>query len=388
MPSDLAALRDLVARFDPAVPVQQASTPPSAWYTDPAIHELERHAVFGRAWQPVAGLCELAEPGAHQSGCSVGEPWVVLRGDDGVLRAFSNTCRHKGREVVQGSGRADRLVCGYHAWTYDLRGRLRSAPRMAGIEGFDRDALSLPPLPVETWGPWAWIATAPEPPPLLPRVAQLDRMLAATGWERLRFHSRTSWTVACNWKVYVDNYLDGGYHVPHMHPSLDAQIDMSSYRTALYDAFSVQTVQPAAAPDARTEVDARVRIGPGAIYAWIHPNLMLNRYGPCLDTNLVIPLGPDRCRVDYEFFFVDDGDDPEATRRFVEASIEQSALTQREDVAICESVQRGLRSRHYDVGRYAPRVEHGEHHFHRLLAADLRAALGLPPGPGDAPVTP
>lgn len=366
-------MRDVIARFDPEIPVERASTPPSAWYVDPALYELERRAVFGRAWQPVAHLDALAEPGAYASGCSSGEPWVVLRGDDGALRAFSNTCRHKGREVVQGHGRAEALVCGYHAWTYDLRGRLRSAPRLAGIEGFDRSALSLPALAVETWGPWAWVHPEAQAVGLRSRVTELDRMLAATQWERLRFHSRTSWIVECNWKVYVDNYLDGGYHVPHMHPGLAAQLEMASYRTRLFEEYSVQTVDPAG-------TDTSARIGLGAVYAWLYPNFMLNRYGPCLDTNHVVPLGPERCRVDYEFFFLldEDGDDREA-RRFVEASIEQSAVTQREDIAICESVQRGLGSRHYDTGRYAPRVEQGEHHFHRLLAADLRRAAGLLP---------
>src|SRR5690606_28056264 len=194
--------------------------------------------------------------------------------------------------------------CGYHAWIYDLRGRLRSAPRMAGIEGFDREALSLPPLAVEAWGPWAWVNPVPDAAPLRTRVTALDRMLAATQWDRLRFHSRSSWTLECNWKVYVDNYLDGGYHIPHMHPSLDAQIDMATYRTELHGEFSVQTVEPAARPDERTAVDPSVRIGPGAVYAWLYPNFMLNRYGPCLDTNHVIPLGPDRRRVDYEFRFL------------------------------------------------------------------------------------
>ena len=370
-----AALRDEVARFDPTLPVEEASTPPSSWYVSGAIWELERRAVLGRAWQPVASLHELVEPGAYASGCSVGEPWVVLRDDEGELRAFANACRHKGREVVRGQGRAESLVCGYHAWSYDLRGRLRSAPRMAGIRGFDREALSLPSLPVRAWGPWAWIATDPQAPALAPRVAELDAMLARTGWDRLRLHSRVSWTLACNWKVYVDNYLDGGYHVPHMHPSLDAQIDMASYRTELFEEFSVQTAAPVAAADPRTAVDPTQRIGGGAIYAWLYPNFMINRFGPCMDTNLVIHLGPDRCRVDYEFWF-EEGEG-EAARAFVEQSIEQAALTQREDIEICESVQRGLGSRHYDHGRYAPRVEHGEHHFHRRLAQDLRRAVGL-----------
>ncbi|MCH9681219.1 MAG: aromatic ring-hydroxylating dioxygenase subunit alpha [Deltaproteobacteria bacterium] len=368
-------LRAEVAGFDPTVAVERAWTPPSSWYTSPAVFELERREVFGRRWQPVTRAEGLERPGSYTSGCMAGEPWVVVRGEDDSLRALSNTCRHKGREVVQGQGQTDRLVCGYHAWTYDLHGRLRSAPRMAGIAGFDRDTMSLPRLGIETWGPWVWINPSVAASPLLPRVDALDHMLAGTDWHHLRFHSRASWTLECNWKVFVDNYLDGGYHIPHMHPSLDAQIDMASYRTELHGEFSVQTVDPTQAPGATPNVDPTQRIGAGAIYAWIYPNIMLNRYGPCLDSNLVVPLGPHRCRVDCEFYFMDD--QGPGARTFVEQSIEQAAITQAEDIAICESVQVGLGSRHYEVGRYAPRVEHGEHHFHRLLAADLRAAVGL-----------
>ena len=133
-----------------------------------------------------------------------------------------------------------------------------------------------------------------------------------------------------------------------------------------------QSSAPAAGPDERLDYDSGARIGARAVYAWVWPNWMLNRYGPCLDTNLVVPLGPDRCQVHYEFFFLDvEGVD---NASFITESIEQSAVTQREDIAICESVQIGLRSSGYERGRYAPRVETGEHHFHRLLAAGLTNA--------------
>jgi choline monooxygenase len=360
-------------RFDPAVPIEDAVTPPSSWYVAPEMHALEQQAVFGRCWHPVARDVDLGAPGAYASGCIAGEPWVAVHGSDGTVRAFSNVCRHKGREVVQGMGRAEKLVCGYHAWTYDLDGRLRSAPRMAGIRGFDREAMSLPSLRAERWGRWVFVNWRDDAPALRGDLPELDALLGERGWDRLRFVASRSWTLQCNWKVYVDNFLDGGYHVPHMHPSLDAQIDMASYRTEAFGLSSVQTVAAAAQPDARTAVDPGARIGAGAIYAWIYPNFMINRYGPCLDTNHVVPLGPDRCRVDYEFWF-EDVDSSEA-RAFIDASVEQADITQHEDIAICESVQVGLRSRSYDVGRYAPRVEIGEHHFHRLLAADLRAAV-------------
>ncbi len=361
----MTALRRTVEAFDATIPIERAVTPPSSWYIDEALWQLERASVFRDSWQPLARLDDLEAPGSYVSGCFAGEPWLATRDRDGALRAFYNTCRHKGREVVIGAGRADRLVCGYHAWSYDLDGRLRQAPRMAGVEGFAREQMSLVPLASASWGHWLWIRRG-RGTPLAEQIEPLGAELDAGGWTALTFAGRRSWTIACNWKVYVDNYLDGGYHVPHMHPTLAAQIDMSGYRTETFARCSIQTAPP------KGEVE---RIGARAIYAWIYPNIMLNRYGPCLDTNHVVPLGPDRCRVDYEFYFADTGAEAE---RFVARSMEQSDVTQREDIAICESVQRGLASESYERGRYAPSVEIGEHHFHCLLAADFRAALGEP----------
>jgi choline monooxygenase len=370
-----------VEAFDPLVPIERAWTPPSAWYTSDAIATLERASVFRHSWQPVARREQLAEPTSYVAGCLAGEPYVVVRDREGTLRAFYNTCRHKGREVVMGEGRADQLVCGYHAWRYDLDGSLKSAPRMAGIEAFDRQAMSLVPLRVEIWGPWVFINHDPDAAPLVTSIAGLDAELKRGGWGALRFAGKRSWTIACNWKVYVDNYLDGGYHIAHMHPTLDAQLDMTQYRTECFDRHSVQTCPPARAADERIAFSADARIGALAIYAWLYPNFMLNRYGPCLDSNHVVPLDAGHCRVDYEFYFIDGADDASGTdsrfhgRAFTRDSIAQSDVTQREDIDICESVQRGLASSSYERGRYAPRVEVGEHHFHRLLAHDYRAAL-------------
>lgn len=344
-------MRALIEAFDPDIPIEDAWTPPSGWYTDPDVYVLERAAVFASSWQPVARLEQVSNVGDYVAGCFAGEPWVVVRASDGV-RAFSNVCRHKGREVVTGSGHADSLVCGYHAWSYDLDGTLRKAPQMAGVRGFDRAQMSLPELRTFIWGPWVFVShDAVEP-----ELGELTRRLDASGWKDLQWAGSRSWTLECNWKVYVDNYLDGGYHVPHMHPSLNAQLDMSTYGTEIFDTYSIQSSGSEAQ-----------RTAGGALYAWLFPNFMINRYGACLDSNHVVPLGPSRCRVDYDFFF-DASVSPEA----IEESMRQSDVTQREDIEICESVQRGLVSQHYDRGRYAPRVEQGEHHFHRLLARCYR----------------
>lgn len=363
---------DIVRAFDTSLPIERAHTPPSGWYNDPDIYALERRVTFRDHWQPVARLADLEAPNSYVSGCSAGEPWVVVRNGT-ELRAFSNVCRHKGREVVTGCGRASELVCGYHAWTYDLSGRLRKAPRMGGVVDFDRDAMSLPALGVDSWGPWVFIHGDVDAPPVRATYPELDALLTKSGWSSLSFAGRATWEIACNWKVYVDNYLDGGYHIPHMHPTLDAQLDMASYRTELYDTCSIQSSAPAQDEDARIAYAASSRIGERALYAWLYPAFMINRYGPCMDTNLVIPLGVDRCRVEYEFYFErTEGDE---AQRFIQESMAQSDVTQREDIAICESVQRGLGSALYDAGRYAPTVEQGEHHFHRLLAADYARAL-------------
>jgi len=366
-------LKAEIDRFAADTPIERAWMPPSSWYTEPAFDELEARAVFSGTWQPVARLTELSEPGSYASGCLAGQPWVIIRGEDGDLRSFHNTCRHKGREIVQGSGRSPELVCGYHAWSYDHAGRLKSAPQMGGVEAFQREEMSLSPIAVREWGLWAFINLTPGALDITESLSGLRAGLGDPDWGALRYHGSQTWQIRCNWKVVCDNYLDGGYHIPHMHPTLDAQLDMGTYRTDLFPTYSIQTAPPNADDDERIQFDAKSRIGEAARYAWVYPNFMINRYGPCVDTNLVTPRGPDACEVHYEFFFFDAAG--ESAERFVEESVAQSEVTQREDIAICESVQVGLQSRNYDTGRYAPRVETGEHHFHQLLAASLKAAV-------------
>lgn len=366
-------LRTELDRFDPWIPVESAWMPPSSWYTDPEIHELELRAVFRRSWQLAARTDQLTGAGDYVAGRLPRQPWLLVRGVDGALRGFHNACRHKGREVVTGTGCARTLVCGYHNWAYDLSGALRMAPRLSGIEGFDRASVALPPMRVDCWGPWTFVNGDDDAAALADRLGELTARMERSRWTELRYAGSRSWTIECNWKVYVDNFLDGGYHVPYMHPTLDAQLDMGSYRTELFEEFSIQSARARAGPDERIKYEPSRRIGERGLYAWIYPNLMINRYGPCLDSNHVVPLGPDRCRVDYDFFFA--AEELEAGESFVQESLDQADVTQREDIEICESVQVGLQSDAYDRGRYAPSVEMGEHHFHRLLHRDMTAAL-------------
>jgi choline monooxygenase len=176
-----------------------------------------------------------------------------------------------------------------------------------------------------------------------------------------------SYTLNCNWKVYVDNYLDGGYHVPHLHRGLNSVLDYVHYTIETVDRCCIQSSpMRSSAEDAAT---GATRQGDRCYYFWQYPNFMINWYAGVMDTNLVVPRGIDRTEVIFDFYFADVSEGSAAYRR---QSIEVSGRIQDEDVAICESVQRGLKSRAYDAGRLSVRREAGEHLFHRLLAADLR----------------
>ena len=345
-----------LSRFDDTLPLERASTPPASWYTSEAFHRLER-GVFAGSWQLVGHRAQLTESGRFIAGTIAAQPYVVLN-DGGVLRAFHNVCRHKGTPVAVGEqGCLDQLTCPYHGWVYGLDGRLKRAPQLGGIKDFDRAEFGLAPMRVETWGPLVLVAADPDVPDLVSWLGGLQTRLEATGWAALRHRASGRYELDCNWKVFADNYLDGGYHIAHMHPGLAAQLDLDRYETELLERSSVQTCPG---------VD-EVRVGDQAFYAWVYPNLMLNRYGPVLDTNLVLPLGPERCEVRFEYFFAEGVEDD-----WIAASIANTDQTQREDIQISEWVQQGMRSPAFDRGRYAPAREKGIYQFHRLLAADLR----------------
>jgi len=362
-------------RFDPGLPIEKAWTPPASWYLEPAFLEAERAGVFNRSWQAVGRVEQVAREGEYFTGCLLGEPYVVLRDASGALRAFHNVCRHHAAQVCEGEGRLEELVCNYHGWTYALDGRLLKAPKLGKSEVFERAQFSLRPVAVDSLGPWIWIHLAANPAPLGALLGDLAPRLEATGYQRLTFAARKTYEMRCNWKVYVDNYLDGGYHVSSLHRALAGQLDLKSYGTELFERISIQSCKAPAQAPPEAGGDFAERIGDAALYAFIYPNFMINRYGPIMDTNYVVPLAPDRTLVVFDFYF-EETEGGEA-QEFIRRSIAASHTVQEEDVAISESVQRGLGSPGYDRGIYAPGIEMAAYHFHRLLATDLAFATSV-----------
>ncbi len=368
-------LQDTLSQFDPDRPLERAATIPSSWYSDPEIFELERRAVFGDTWQMLGRADQVAEPESFFTVEFAGEPILVVRDEGGILRAFYNVCRHRAAQVInEPEGRVKKLRCRYHGWTYDLSGRLRGTPEFDGVADFRREDNGLVPLTVAAWGPLVGVHLGEPDSSLEECLAPLPQRTAGLGRDILQFAGRRDYRLACNWKVFVDNYLDGGYHINTVHPGLAGVIDYSQYRTEIAGQTSVQ-ISPLKSSSARGGDNgvAQVRTGDAAYYWWVFPNFMMNLYQGVMDTNLVLPLGPDSCRVIMDFYFAQT-EGPEA-KRYIEQSIEVGHQIQLEDVGICEEVQRGLASRSFATGRFSVKREASGYHFHQLLARRLRHAL-------------
>ena len=371
-------LAELIDSYDPEAPLENALTIPASWYTDLRLYELEQQTVFTNSWQLAGRVDQLREPGQYVTWEISGEPIVIVRGNDGQLRGFFNVCRHHAAAVMtEPAGTAPHLRCPYHGWTYSLEGELKGAPDFAGVCNFDKAVNGLLPIQTTVWENWVFVrigdsnidksSMAEFPcPDLVNQIQPLDLI-------KLQWLERRHYTFDCNWKVFVDNYLDGGYHVPYLHKGLDSVLDYSNYTIENGERFCLQA-SPIVSERAESETGA-VRRGDRALYYWIYPNFMINWYDGVMDTNLVLPLGIDKTEVIFDFYFPDIS--PAALERN-RASMKVGERIQDEDVSICKSVQRGLNSRAYNAGRLSVRREAGEHLFHRLLHADLRR--GIPGG--------
>ncbi len=337
---------------DPKRPLATARALDPVRYVGPEALALDQREILARGWQVVAPVSALAGPGDHIVREIGGVPILLVRNAAGQLNGFLNICRHRAGPLALCDGKgAKRLRCAYHGWAYDLDGQLRTAPEMQAAEGFDHHDIALERIEVEVWGGLVFARTRPGPG-FAEIMAGMDAIADTAALAGLHHHHSRIYDVACNWKVYVDNYLEG-YHLPFVHPDLTQVVSYPDYTTELGRYWSLQR----SPVDAETEAYAAGE----ALYFFIYPNTMLNILPGRMQTNRVVANGPDACRVEFDFYYADG----EAGR--AEADDAFSDSVQDEDRMICEHVQKGLASGAYRPGRLSPDQEAGVWHWHNLL---------------------
>ncbi len=364
IPSNKIQLEGLLQSWSSKIPVERALTLPSGFYTSRDIFELERYAIFGENWLFAGRKSQLKAPGDFLTDRFLSEPYIINIDRSSTLRAHYNVCCHHGMCLLdehQGHIETNEIVCPYHGWTYDLTGRLKKALRLKTIEQFKASKVHLKPIAIQTIGPFIYLNFnfLNNNNNDISHIEYVNnKYFIPTKYEQLEFVIRKSYHIKSNWKIFVDNYLDGGYHVPYAHKQLNSILNMNEYKTVIDHPKT--SVQYCTGTD-RTEGDV--------FFAYIYPNFMINRYGALMDTNLVVPIDERNCIVHMDYYY-----DPQSTTKIAEEqSRNDSNRVQNEDIYLCENIQLGLQSQAYDSGRYVPTVEHAMHDFHQTLFNQLES---------------
>lgn len=350
--------------------IRRAKTIATSFYTGADYLEESKERIFAPTWQYIGHTGMAPEPGSYHPvtllAPYIDEPLLLSRDKAGVLHCLSNVCTHRGNLLAWAPGKSSQLRCTYHGRIFQLDGIFTFMPEFQDVEDFPSECDHLTRLPLFSIGPLLFTRLSGE--------AQSDdffgSMLDRIGWlplDRMVLHSDKAqvFEVNAHWALYCENYLEG-FHIPFVHGGLSAVLDYGSYTTEVFTNSNLQLGiakkeeacfdLPPSSPDYGKRV--------AAYYFWVFPNMMFNFYPWGLSFNLVEPLGLDRTRVTFLPFVYD------------ESRLEQGAgsglgQVEMEDEEVVEAVQRGIRSRFYTYGRYAPMREQGTHHFHGLIQKHL-----------------
>jgi choline monooxygenase len=371
----------------PASMHRQQLTPlvlPGSAYVGESSHERDQASIHKRSWQFFGLAAEFSESGAYRADVVAGEPVAVVRGNDGKLRAFYNVCQHRGHQILQGFGVTRNLVCPYHAWAYDLSGRLKNVRGAPGVAGETR--IELKSVRVDVLAGLVFVNLDANARPLQEEFSGLDQDIrsATSGLHRLRFAGSLSYDLQCDWKAAVENVLEC-YHCGVAHPAFCDLVDMPNYEISIKQRYSRHVGPGRASSSAPYDFEADRALAVDGIgfrddylawFAW--PNAMINRF-PGRDNIEVIhmvPVGPERTRQVHYFYFVDG----KATDAEASAVKYIDEVLQPEDNRLVESVQAGYRSKGYERGYYvlnASRQDMTEDavlHFHQMVV-DAHAAI-------------
>jgi choline monooxygenase len=354
--------------IDPDITV--ATTLDSSFYNDEANFRSVREKIFTRSWQWIGALDDVQQPSTvaprEMLPELLSEPLLLARDDQSQLRCLSNVCTHRGNILVHEACRSKHVLCKYHGRRFDLSGKMLSMPEFSEAKNFPSKTDHLPSVPFSEWKNHGFASVDPVAPlsEFLAEVsARLEWMpIASFVHDPERDHD---FLLDAHWALYIENYLEG-FHIPFVHPGLNAVVDFTSYTSEIgrYANLQLALAKPGQAtftiPAGHIDHGKQV----AAYYYWVFPNLMLNFYPWGLSLNMIEPIGPAKTRIRFRSFVWD------------RSKLDQGAgsgldQVEMEDEVVVQQVQRGVRSRFYDHGRYSPSREQGTHHFHRLICEFL-----------------
>lgn len=325
----------------PAIDFDGGGGLPADWYVDPTIYERELNDIFRATWQCVGHVDEFPSTGSYATR-NIG-PWpiVLVRGEAGSLKAFLNICRHRMHKVVEGAGTCSSMQCPYHAWTYGLDGSLKGAPRSGEDPKFDKNAFSMVPLAVDTWGPFVFVHFDPDAKPLSEQLGSMPEVAAARGvdLDACTFYERTEHLLDCNWKVHVDNSVEC-YHCPTCHPALGSEfwIRPDYYKLEVGESWVGHTTTLRNRPDGADPDTVDYQ------FYYAFPNCYIIAYTPAGQTRGYImywftPNGPTQMTITMDAFFAPDIESAERDN-----VLKQTYQTLEDDIGICHSVQAAVES--------------------------------------------
>ena len=351
--------------------ITKASTLPTGFYTDREYFEHAKEKIFARSWQLAGSLEEVKTPGQTFPFTLLpgylDEPLLLTRDNDDELHCISNVCTHRGNLVCEKGGIEKNLRCRYHGRRFNLDGSFIGMPEFEGVQNFPSEKDQLAQVPFETWGGFAFTSLFPafafdeafaEMKKRIPFLNPQDYVFSAT-------HSK-DYLVNANWALYCENYLEG-FHIPYVHASLNQLLDYGNYVSEIYRYANLQLGFAKSGEDSFKLPPTSPEYGKNiaAYYYWIFPNLMFNFYPWGLSLNVVKPVAPNQTKVSFLTYIADQ-------EKFDRGALSMLDRVEREDEAIVENVQRGMKSRFYTSGRYSPTREQGTHHFHQLIAEFMK----------------
>jgi choline monooxygenase len=339
-------------------------------YTREEWYHADLKAIFARHWQWVCHVEKLRNPGDYIALTVADQPIAVVRDKDGVLRAFYNVCKHRAHELLSGTGNTTRIMCPYHAWVYKLDGQLVRAPETEHLEDFTPSEICLDEVQVEEFCGFVYVNLDRQAPSLASQSGNLETEIRhwAPDIDGLTFGRRLTYDIRSNWKNVVDNFLEC-YHCPTAHKDFCDLVDMDTYKVTTYGIYSSHMAEAGNSPNSAYDV-SNATVKTHAVW-WLWPTTCLMRY-PGRSSMIVlniIPMGPDRTLETYDFYLETPDPDPME----VDAMRYIDEVLQPEDIALVESVQRGMNTPAFTQGRIvndpsgSGKSEHAVHHFHGLV---------------------